>query len=222
MNRNIKLYRYTVVFIFIVVIIFSLWKTGILVFDYSADIALERVIWKGREYSNVSGDYSEGRTIARSKKPGWEINMVEEDPSHTFIVARSFLDQTLLVADDYVVPTAGRLTAVSWNGNYIYDVEFLTAISQIDTEKTTSFSYQTDAIYMLTENQHMRRLYFAYENCPVTTNYKGYMGKVNDEWMITTYIPKDTRNSDGSPKKYTVECYKIPSQHWEILSKYFS
>ena len=74
-----------------------------------------------------------------------------------------------MVADDYTVPANGELTTISWNGTYITDTEFLTAVSNIDAQKATSFTYQTYGIYELNDNQHMRELYFAYENCPVTT-----------------------------------------------------
>ena len=74
---------------------------------------------------------------------------------------------------------------------------------------------------MHTENQFMEELYYAYENCPVATNFMGYMGKVNGEWVITTEISQDTRNEDGSAKLYPVSCYRIPSQYWDVLSEYF-
>ena len=209
------------IFIFVVVA-FKPWKLGAFIFAHSADINLRHVTWNGKEYLPVSGEYTEGRTIAKVESSDWVINSVKEDPTHTFIVVRSFLDQYLMVSDDYTVPTAGELTTVSWNGVYISDPLFLESLSKIEAEKTTSFSYQTDGIFQLTENQYMRKLYFAYENCPIATNYKGYMGKVNGEWVITTYISQDTRNEDGSPKPYSVSCYKIPNQYWDVLSEYFS
>ncbi len=210
-----------IIFAVAVKIILTVWDSGVFLYDHSAKICLEYVSWNGKEYSNIGGVYTEGRTLARGKD-GWKIKMVEEDPSHTFIVARGFLDQALLVSDDYDVPASGTLTAVSWNGVYITDSLFLDAVSKIDAEKMTSFTYQTDGIYIIKENQYMNELYFAYENCPVATNYKGYMGKVNGEWVITTYISEDTRNYNGSPKSYPVSCYRIPSEYWDILSEYLS
>lgn len=203
-------------------IVFKLWESGAFIFDRTASVGFGYVTWNGKEYSSISGDYTEGRTIAKDKNSSSVINMVKEDPSHTFIVARSFLDQYLLVSDDYIVPTTGNLTTVSWNGKYITNGEFLDAMAKIEAEKTTTFTYETKGIFQLTDTQHMRSLYFAYENCPVTTNFKGYMGKVNGEWVITTDISSDTKNNDGSPKPYSVSCYKIPSEYWDILSEYFS
>lgn len=203
-------------------IAFNLWKSGAFVSDHSPEVSANRVIWNGRKYSPISGEYTEGRTIAKGNSGDWVINMVKEYPSHTFIVARSFLDQYLMVSDDYTIPTSGTLTTAAWNGTYITDPAFLDTLTKIQAGKTTSFSYETDNLTRPTDNQRMRSRYFAYENCPVTTCFMGYMGQVNGQWVITTYVSQDTRNGDGSPKPYTVNCYVVPNEYWDILSKYFS
>lgn len=216
---GIMLLRCLLILIFAAVV-FKLWENGAFIWTRTADANLEHTIWNGTGYSPIGGEYTEGRTIAKGED-SWIIDAVEEDPTHTFIAVRSFLDQNLMVSDDYAVPTAGKLTIVSRNGVYISDALFLETLSKIEAEKTTSFTYQTEGIFVHTENQRMERLYFAYENCPVATNFKGYMGKVNGEWVIATEISQDTRNEDGSPKPYSVSCYRIPSQYRDVLSEYF-
>lgn len=200
----------------------SLWYCGVFVTDRSAKFGVGGLTWNGKSYSPASGDYTEGRTIAKTEDGSWDINEVKEDPSYTFVVVRSFLDQRLFVADDYDIPTSGEVTKASWNGKTITDPEFLSAVSEIEAEKTASFSYETEGIFMLTDTQKMRALYFAYEDCPVATQYKGYLGKVGGKWAITTDISSDQRNDDGSPKPYTVSCYSIPDQYASILEQYFS
>lgn len=202
-------------------IIFLLWKAGFIITDRSAVVGIEGMTWQGRSYSAISGEYTEGRTVAKSKDGSWDINEVEGDPDHNFVVARCFTSQRLYVADDYVIPTSGEITAACWGDEYINEKEFIAAISEIEEQKVTSFQYETDAIFALTENQRMKELYLAYENCPMTTNYKGYMGKVNGEWVITTDISTDQRNEDGSSKEYPVSCYSIPDKYSSILEKYF-
>lgn len=203
-------------------VVWKLWASGAFIFHRSAQVYSNSVIWNGNTYTPISGEYTEGRTIAKAKDGDWVINAVKQDPTHAFIVARSFLDNYLFVADSYTVPTTGKLTTVCWNGTYIADPLFLEAVAQIEAAKTTSFTYQTDGIVQLTENQQMRQLYVAYENCPVATNYKGYMGKVDGQWVITTYISEDAHGDNGAPKPYSVCCYQILSQYWDILSRYFS
>ena len=73
-------------------LVFRLWESGVFIFERTADVSLNRVIWNGKEYSPVSGEYTEGRTIAKGEGD-WVVNAVKEDSAHTFIVARSFLDQ---------------------------------------------------------------------------------------------------------------------------------
>ena len=188
--------------------------------DRSAQAGAEMMIWNGKSHSIVNGKYTEGKTIAKSAN-GWNINEVKEDPSHTFVVARSFLDQYLYVADDYCIPESGKVTKIYWNGTYVTDKDFIHVMTEIDAAKTATFDYETEGIFMLTDNQCMKDLYFAYEDCPVATEFKGYMGKINDNWIITIYISSVQTNDDGSPKPYTVTCYSIPEQYAGILEKYF-
>ncbi len=198
-----------------------LWRSGVLVFDHSAKFGLESLVWNDRIYKSASGEYTEGRTIAKTEDRKWDINEVKEDPSHKFVVVRSFLDEYLYVAEDYVIPTSGRITTVSWAGTYISDEVFLKTISEIEAEKTTSFDYETEAIFALNENQRMKRIYLAFEGCPITTEYRGYLGKINGKWVMTTYISEDQRNEDGSPKKHSVGCYLIPEKYHDVLQVYY-
>ena len=223
MKRKLSKPAIICIFVFFAVVIgifVLLWNCGVFVLDHSVMVYMEGMTWKGQDYSRVGGEYTEGRTIAKSKD-GWKINEVREDPSHTFVVTRSFLDQYLYVSDDYTVPTSGKITKVCWNGEYIENKEFLQALTQIDITKTTSFDYETEAIFILNDSQRMKQLYFAYENCPVATANKGWLGKINGEWVITTYISSNQNNEDGSPKPYMVGCYSIPDGYSQILEKYF-
>ena len=92
----------------VAIITVFLFATGILVLDHSAQRGFENsVTWKGHTYVVYPyNDYDEGRTIAKTTD-GLRINEIEEDPTHTFIVLRSFLDQWLLVREDYNIPTDG-------------------------------------------------------------------------------------------------------------------
>ena len=218
-SKRIKFILTLLLIFSLVIIALMLWR---LLCIPTAEVSSNHVIWNEKEYCQAYGVYTEGKTIAKGKEADWKINSVKEDPSHTFIVARSFLDQYLFVSSDYIIPTEGRVTTISWNGEYITDEMFINTVTNIEKEKTTTFTYETDGIYQLTDTQQMRALYFAYEDCPVTTEFKGYMGKVNGEWVITTYISNDKVNPDGSPKQYSVGCYKIPKELRDILSQYFS
>ncbi|MBQ3009810.1 MAG: hypothetical protein IJA20_02430 [Methanocorpusculum sp.] len=192
---------------------------GVIVFDRSGQRRGEGVYWKDTMYVPSYGEYSEGRTIAKTED-GWQINEVEEDSSHTFIVLRSFLDQSLLVRDDYEIPNSGEITCVFWDGKKIEDEMFCDTIADILSRASGDFSFVTEAIYQSNDTQSMKVLYVGYEGCPIGTEYIGYLGTVEGSWCITTTISPDQHNSDGSPKPYTVWCYTIPVEYEDILDNY--
>lgn len=217
---KIKLLKFGAIFVAIVLFIALLINEGVIVFDHSGERMGGGVYWNNVRYIQCGGEYTEGKTIARTKD-GFMINRVEEDTTHTFIVLRDFLDQFLLVREDYEIPTTGKTTKVSWNGKLITNDAFITALSEIIENSTTDFEYETEGIFRLTDNQKMRMLYVGYGDCPITTSSMGYMGKVNDTWYITTEIG-DSYSDDGYLKSCKVSCYTIPDKYIEILEKYFS
>ena len=205
----------------LVAILVLLWRSGIFLYDRSAEYAGNRLYWKGRVYVSVAAcDLTEGRGLAKTRDGTWTVHAVKEDPTHTFVVLRSFLDQYLFVAEDYTIPIGGRVTTVSWNREYIADEAFLCAIAEICTERITSYVYMTENIYALNDIQRMKPLYIAYENCPLATQFCGLLGKINGQWVITTDISRDCRNEDGSPKAYDVGLYIIPEIYHELLETY--
>ena len=202
-------------------ILVFLWRGGALVGDHSARLEGNKLVWNGRVYESSGGcQYTEGRRLATTEDRKWQIIAVREDPSHTFVVVRSFLDHYLYIAQDYAIANKGTITQIAWNGTYISDPAFLAALTQIEQEKTTSFVHETSGIFVLNEQQQMKTLYFAYEGCPVATEYRGYLGRIDGQWVITVDISTDQRNPDGSPKVYDVSCYRIPEEYHRILEDF--
>ncbi|MBR4080395.1 MAG: hypothetical protein IKK21_01250 [Clostridia bacterium] len=214
-----KKYGWALACVLLAAMLLGSWRIGSLL-DLTAEISLERVCWQGRTYSPVYGAYTQRNLLALGRD-GWMIRAVEEDPSHTFIAVQSFRENALLAADDYAVPTEGELTAVAWHGRYITDAAFLAAMAEIDAGKTVSFTWETPGIDRYTDNQQMRRLYFAYDHCPVATNAGGYMGRINGAWVITLDVPTAVNPFAAVPDLYTVDCYVIPEAYGDLLSAYF-
>ncbi len=210
MSRK-KIFIISGIIIASLLVIALLFSSGIIVLDRSAVRVGEGVRWNGSLYLPYSGDYTEGKTIAKTKD-GWNINEVKEDKSHRFIVLRSFIDQYPLVREDYEIPKSGKITCTSWYGNFINDEEFCAAVESIVSARKTDFTYESEAIFELKNGQHMRSLYCGFEGCPLPTEFIGYMGKVNGTWYITTEDPFESK---------TISCYTIPNEYFEILEKYF-
>ncbi len=188
------------------------------VLDHSAEFSGGTLIYRGESYVSCSGRYSEGKTIAKTGTGDWRVNEVDEDDSHTFVVVRSFLDQELYVRADYLIPKSGKISIAHWGTKSITDAEFCSALEDILSNAKTDYEYMTDAIFTRSDSQIMRDIYVGYGECPIATEYIGYLGTVNGKWYITTEISHDSYNPDGSPKQYKVSCYTIPDQYAEILS----
>ena len=187
---------------------------GIIVFDHSAERReASDMTWKGVNYYSVYGKYREGKTIAKTDD-GFNICEVEGDDSRTFVGMRSFLDNWLLVREDYVIPIDGEITRAYWDMTFIEDEEFLSAVTEILEKREADFVYDNSKgdIYQYKGDDVMRELVVAYEGCPVPTNYLGYMGTIDGKWCITV----------GNYQKDKVDCYYIPEEYVEILAKYWA
>lgn len=217
-KKNVLLFVGIVAVITFIVVM--LIVNGIIIFDHSGERRGDGVYWNGVFYVPCSGEYTEGKTIAKTNDR-WQINEVGEDDTHTFVVMRSFLDQRLLVRENYTIPTAGEITTAFWNNKVITDKAFYTALTEIIDKSKSEFEYITDGISNLKDDQIMSILYVGYEGCPIATVRIGYMGQVNGTWYITTEISDGRNNADGSPKPYKVSCYTIPQEYIEVLEKHF-
>ncbi len=193
----------------VIAVLYALWYNGAFLSESSATVWTEGMTINGRKYIPVSGShYTTGRTIA--KDSSWRVREIQGDPAHTFLEARSFLDQYLFVREDYVIPESGTLTKAHWKMQEITDPAFLQAIAEINAAKTTTYTFDTESISRRTDRQDLKRIYLAYENCPVATVFAGYMGTVDGKWVITT----------NEVVKGHVECYEIPAEYVIILEQY--
>lgn len=100
MKRRETLIRAAILVLLAAALFFRLVSSGAIVFDHSGERRGEGLYWNGYVYVPAGGDYDEGKTIAKTTD-GWQINEVEGDPEHIYVVLRSFLDNYLLVREDH-------------------------------------------------------------------------------------------------------------------------
>ena len=211
--KNKKLVMCIFIAVAVVAVVAVLISKGIIVLDRSGERLFENGLrWKGNDYVAVSGNYHEGKTVAKTKD-GLNINEVEGDDSHTFLVVRSFLDQWLVVREDYEIPKSGKITKAYWDLKFIEDEEFLEAVTELTQKATSDFVYDNSKndIYQYKGDDVMRELTVAYEGCPVPTNNLGYMGTINGRWCITV----------GKLTNSKIDCCYIPDEYIQILEKYW-
>ena len=196
-----------------VAIVYLLSK-GIIVFDHSARRAGEGFRWNGVLYIPASAeDYTEGKTIAKTTD-NWQLNIVEEDESHTFMVMRSFLDQWLCVREDYEFPKEGNVTAVYIDGKKIDNAELAAAAQYMLENFTAERDYAVESIRHDTETQQMRDISYCFEGCPVGIDRNGdHIGRINGEWVFA-------RREGEAGGLRTYKICAVPEEYVEILGKY--
>ena len=99
MKRKETLIRAAILLLLAAALLFWLVSSGAIVFDHSGERRGECLYWNGYVYVPAGGDYDEGKTIAKTTD-GWQINEVEGDPEHIYVVLRSFLVDYLFVRED--------------------------------------------------------------------------------------------------------------------------
>ena len=126
----------------------------------------------------------------------------------------SFRDSVLYADDGYAVPQSGEITKAYWNYKQMKDAEFMRTVTDILAERKIQGTYTSESGYIFIENavQDLEKLYVAYENCPVATVNKGFMGKLNGKWIITVEV---------SPDRSECKYYNIPDRYVGILERCF-
>ena len=198
-----------------VILLFMLIGSGVFVWDRTAERVGEGILWHGVRYVSVTGYCHEGRTIGRTAD-GWKINEVREDPSHTFVVLRSFLDRNLLVREDYEIPGFGAVGLVWWQSKNVRDAELCRAVGEILTRAEPDFLFETEEVFTVNEHQKMKEVYVAYGDCPVPTVYAGWLGQIDGVWRLTLGIPAEWPEVDG---KKQIPCFTIPPEYVPIFDR---
>lgn len=186
-------------------------------FDRTGKIEGDTLYWNGSVYVPCSGEFSEGKTIAKTTD-GWQINEVKEDESHSFVVVRSFLDQYLMVRDDFYVPTNGQISVVVWNGIKITDGEFCRALSDIIRKVEELHQHRTDDFVELTDNSRMYEVHVGYEGCPIATSFIGYIGDVDGTWYFAPYSSSIVSSVGTGQSSNSLSYYSIPEEYFALLA----
>lgn len=204
-------------FILLGIIIFIFLKSC---FNYEKnppEIFGDTIHWKGNTYTISQGGHKEGERIA--KGDGFSL-FSTGDPTETFIVYRSFLDNALYVKEDFKIPTEGKITKLSWGYKIFTDKELCDTISKILEEiKNLEINrYESeDPLFRLKPGLVMRNLYVAYEDTYVPTKYKGEIGVINGKWAITTSTEEEIQKGIVI---YKANYVFIPENYVNVLEDY--
>ncbi|MBC2857083.1 hypothetical protein H3N56_11630 [Cetobacterium sp. 2A] len=205
-------------FILFGTIIFIFFKNYLNYEKNPPEIWGDTIRWKSNTYIISQGGHKEGKRIA--KGDGFSL-FSAEDPTETFIVYRSFLDNALYVKEDFKIPVEGKITKISWKYEIFTDKYLCDTILKI-LESLKNLEINTyeseDPIFRLKPGLVMRPLYVAYENTGIPTIYKGEIGIIKGKWAITTSIEEKI---DENRILYKTNYVLIPENYIDVLKDYF-
>ncbi|MBQ3099488.1 MAG: hypothetical protein IJC50_00710 [Clostridia bacterium] len=182
------------------------------------------ITWKGKIYKLCDYDfiydvkYNRGKAVTQCSECGNVLYEISGDSNHDFLVDPCFNERDdLYVSEDYVIPTEGEITAVYVNGRKVTNKKLLDAIEKMySADDSDFFLYDVEENFYHDHNIFAKKVNLSYEDCPVGSEYKGYIGKVDGKWCYFHDYPGFRVN-----QKETIPCFEIDEELIPIIDKYF-
>ncbi len=205
-----------VIFLAVAVISVAIFSSCGIVIDRSALYSAEGLNWNGAFYKSCSGYYEEGKTIAKTADGNWNINEVEGDPEHNFVVVRSFTDESLYVRSDYKISESGTPGVVYFDSDKIENSEFAEILSDIYASDAETFSLSA------THNDvgKWKSVSIGFDGCPVAI-FRGYIGFADGKYFFTVDLSDMKEKDDGSGSPFTVICKSVDKSYYSLLDQHF-
>ncbi len=217
MKKVLRIFAILLGLLFILVLIAI--KNGYIVLDHSGRLQGNCLYWNGSKYIFCAGEYSEGKTIAKTRD-GWRINKVKEDDTHTFLVIRSFLDQYLMVKDSYEIPTSGEISVVVWRHTIITDPDFCGALADILENLNTASPAKVVRYVDLPNEVVIHEVNVGFDTCPVAAIFVDCLWKQEENWYIAARNAADDNPEESGQDLLTLSCYPIPRKYYDLLETY--
>jgi len=191
---------------------------------HSHELSTHTITWKGKKYrlcdENFYYDvkYDRGKAITQCSECKDLLYEVSGDVDHHFLIDPCFNERdSLYVSEDYVLPKEGELTAVYVNGRKITNKKLLDAIEKLySSDDGDFFLYKVKESFNRDQNIFAKKVNLSYEGCPIGSDYKGYIGKVDGKWCYFHDYPKYR-----VALKETIPCFEIDEELIAIIDKYF-
>lgn len=213
LNKKVKIFIVMIFLFFLSTIGYTFLQHRSL--ERDGFVGIERVQMEDVNYSYEKYEFTKnGKDIAYIGD--WKIKEIPEDPSHTFLVVRSFMDQYTIVREDYIIPMEGKVScAYIGKDNRTEDKKILQAFTEIlqkEYIKGTDFFITND----VGANDGFRHVTVGYEGCPVGTDSSiYYIGKIDSKWVIIFRDELGEWKNDKLPVTY----YELDDKYGEIFEE---
>ena len=182
------------------------------------------ITWQGKTYIlcddtfNYDVKYNRGKAVTQCSECNNILYEISGDVNHDFLVNTSFNEKNdLYVSEDYLIPKEGKLTAVYVNGRKVTNKKFLDAIEKLySSDDGDFFLYKVNDNFSRDQKIFAKKINLSYDGCPVGSDYKGYIGKVDGKWCYFHDYPKYR-----VAMKETIPCFEIDEELIAIIDKYF-
>ncbi len=192
-------------------------------YTHGYDETTSAIKWNGKKYVydrdlNPYYAFDSGKAVARLGEYGKSIYEVSGDGGRNFLITISFPEGSdLYIANDYVIPEEGEVTAVYIDGNKLVDAKLLDALEKIYSEDHgNTFLYKVSGNFFHDEKIEVTTVHLSYEGCPIGSDYKGYLGRVDGKWCYFYDDPIYT-----ATQKETIPCFEIDEDLIPIIEEYF-
>ena len=212
MKNKIVILFVPVLLALIILIKGGTWFYQYVTLDRTAEINCDwGFIWKGVQYIPVTIEAGKTTKCIAKTTDGQKIKEYEDDPSHTFLELRSFLDNNSVVREDYIIPTEGTISCVYISDTRLTDSALYPKIKEIlECDFESSFFIKSKMIYSLG-----KRITIGYNDCPVGTQFKGVIGNINGKWVFI--YPEDIGHIKTTYPETKYECHIIPERFEDVF-----
>lgn len=171
----------------VVAAIFLLFAIPAFVNDYHVHKVRRELIGQGIEIEHFENAYKSEYFLFdeiqyAGKAGGWGVSLftLKNDPKHNFIVKIG--DNTdCYVKNGVTIPVSGRVTAVFHENQATYQQSDIDMFIEIASANTNEYTFATDNL-----DGYGRRFYFAYNDCPVAKDWKGFLAFVDNKWLFVS------------------------------------
>lgn len=179
------------------------------------------ILWSGKTYKHCGFDhdiaFSTGKAVADFGNDYEVIREIKNDPEHNYIIVTSFRERDLYVSSDYTPPEDGNVTGIYIDKIKRNNDKLLEALEKIySTERDEFFLYEVQDSFYRDKKIKVKKVHFVYDDCPVATGYKGYLGKVDGVWCFIDDFP-----GYRAFQKEIIPCFEIDEEFIPVLEKYF-
>jgi len=200
--------------VLLALLVFVLYKYNAFVFDDSATIDGNAIVWNGARYVPCEGKYTLDAAFAKMAGDDARVlYAIEGDDDHRCFVAKAMRDPQLYIREDMSLSQSGKVTGVYIFGHYETDPALLETLNALLPQGGT---VPPDTEELLFVNDFSTEVIFCFDDCPIGTDSRGMLSTNTDIWIAAQFIDNDVGYGMLTEEQTAVV---KPFFHWWLFFK---